>query len=306
MMATELSLSIDNDSIKPSIEMGAFEALWAKGEVSSYKQLREKLISSHTEFLSDLVDPLISKQFYEKTVKRLHETGIHHFGIRVAGTIDYPATLQDADYPLALLYYMGNWDLVFSRGVSVVGTRHPSPEGIKRARRLVKGLVDAGFTIFSGLAAGIDAVAHQAAIESGGSTVAVIGTPLWLRYPKENAELYEKIAKDHLLISQVPMGSYEQKDIKFNRVFFPERNKTMSALSEATVIVEAGETSGTLIQARAALKQGRKVFILNNNFENPQLAWPHRLQKAGAIRVCDIEDILQGLSSGKIQPTENR
>jgi DNA processing protein len=301
-MAPEL-LSIENDAIKPSIEMGAFEALWAKGEVSSYKQLREKLDSSPAECLSDLVDSTIAKQFYEKTVQRLHETGIDHFGVRLAGTLDFPESLQDADYPLALLYYLGNWDLVFSRGVSVVGTRHPSADGIKRTIRLVKGLVNAGFTIFSGLAAGIDAVAHQAAIEAGGSTVAVIGTPLWLRYPKENAELYETIAKDHLLISQVPIVSYEQKDIMFTRFFFPERNKTMSALSEATIIVEAGETSGTLVQAKAALKQGRKVFILNSNFENPKLSWPQRLEKAGAIRARDIDDILQELSSERDQAT---
>lgn len=79
-MAPEL-LSIENDTIKPSIEMGAFEALWAKGDVSSYKQLHEKLISSHTGFLSDLVDSTIAKQFYEKTIQRLHETGIDHFGV---------------------------------------------------------------------------------------------------------------------------------------------------------------------------------------------------------------------------------
>lgn len=306
IMIQEYSLSIENDAIMPSIEMGAFEALWANGEVSSFKQLRDKLTSSHTEFLSGLVDRDIAKQFYDKTVEKLHETGIDHFGIRISGTLDYPSTLRDADHRLALLYYLGNWDLVFSRGVSVVGTRHPSPEGMKRARRLVKGLVDAKFTIFSGLAAGIDTVAHQTAIEEGGSTVAVIGTPLWLRYPKENSDLYAKIAKDHLLISQVPMLSYQQKDIKFNRIYFPERNKTMSALSEATIIVEAGETSGTLIQARAALKQGRKVFILNNNFENPQLTWPHKLLKAGAKRVCDLEDILQELSCGNVKTSENR
>lgn len=136
-------LSIENDAIKPSIEMGAFEALWAKGEVSSYKQLREKLDSSHAAFLSDLVDTTVAKQFYAKIVQRLHETGINHFGVRLAGTIDFPESLQDADYPLALLYYLGNWDLVFSRGVSVVGTRHPSSKGIKRTIKLVKGLVGA-------------------------------------------------------------------------------------------------------------------------------------------------------------------
>ena len=304
-MTVEMLLSIDSDTIKPSIEIGAFEALWAKKDVSSFKQLHDKFLSSKAHSLSDLIEPAIAREFYEKTVNRLHDTGIDHFGVRLAGTVDYPKTLRDADYPLPLLYYIGNWDLVFSRGISVVGTRNPSLDGIKRTRRLVKGLVEAGYTIYSGLAAGIDRAAHQAAIEAGGSTVAVIGTPLWLRYPKENAELYDIISRDHLLISQVPVVSYEQKDIKFNRFFFPERNKTMSALSEATIIVEAGETSGTLIQAKAALKQGRKVLILNSNFENTQLTWPHRLLNAGAKRVCDIDDIMQELLDGRDKVTED-
>ncbi|AHE65809.1 DNA-processing protein DprA [Legionella pneumophila serogroup 1] len=294
-MATEFALSLENDTIKPSIEIGAFEALWANREVSSYKQLWEKLANSQDRYLSNLVEYNCAEKFYKEAVKRLYNAGIKHFGVKISGTIDYPQGLEDADYPLALLYYIGNWDLVFSNGISVVGTRHPSSEGIKRTIRLVKGLVEANYTIFSGLAAGIDAVAHRTAIESGGLTVAVVGTPLWLKYPKENSELYSKIAKDFLLISQVPIVSYQQKDIKFNRLYFPERNKTMSALSKATVIVEAGETSGTLTQANAALKQGRKVFILNNNFENPNLTWPHRLEKAGAIRVRNIEDILKVL-----------
>ena len=242
-----------------------------------------------------MIEPNKAKQYYDKTIACLHSKGIDHFGVKIDGTIDYPEKLHDAEYPLALLYYRGNWDLVFTRGISVVGTRNPTPDGIKRTKRLVKLLVDAGFTIYSGLAAGIDTAAHEAAIEHGGTTIAVIGTPLWHHYPKNNAFLQEKIAKEHLLISQVPVVSYEAKGIQFNRIFFPERNKTMSALSEATVIVEAGETSGTLIQAKAALKQGRKVFILNNNFENSQLTWPQRLQKVGAIRVNNLEDILKGL-----------
>lgn len=304
-MAPEL-LSIENDVIKPSVEMGAFEALWDRGEVSSFKQLNDKLNAAHTDLMSNLVDSDSARQCYERAVQKLHDTGIHHFGVKFSGTVDYPERLQDADHPLALLYYIGNWDLAFSRGISVVGTRHPSADGIKRAKRLVKGLVDAGFTIFSGLAAGIDAVAHQTAIEASGSTVAVIGTPLWLRYPRENSGLYERIAKEHLLISQVPIISYKQQDIKFNRIFFPERNKTMSALTEATIIVEAGETSGTLIQAKAALKQGRKVFILNSNFEDPKLSWPSRLLQSGAIRVRDLDDILKELPSERDQAATDR
>ncbi|MDI1352725.1 MAG: DNA-protecting protein DprA [bacterium] len=294
MSSVQLNLSIDNDSISPSIEIGAFEALWSirENNISSFKQLRERLNASDSKLPSDLIDLKTAQDFYQKAVSRLKESGITNFGIKIDGTIDFPQKLQDADYPLALLYYMGNWDLIFTRGVSVVGTRNPSQDGIKRTKKLVKALVSSGFTIFSGLAKGIDTTAHQAAIDSEGQTVAVLGTPLYMAYPRENKKLYDKIASEHLLISQVPVVSYETKDIRFNRIFFPERNKTMSALSEATIIVEAGETSGSLIQAKAALKQNRKVFILNNNFENPALSWPEKLLEAGAFRVHEIDDIL--------------
>jgi DNA processing protein len=303
-MKAESLLSIESDVIMPSLEIGAFEALWANG-VSSFKQLRDKLVSSNATLPSNLVDESTSKKYYDRTINRLHASGIEHFGVRIDGTIDYPKQLHDADHPLVLFYYQGFWDLVYTRGISVVGTRKPSEEGIRRTKRLVKALIDANYTIYSGLAAGIDATAHETAIENGGSTVAVTGTPLWLRYPKENAELQKEIAKNHLLISQVPVVSYEEKGINFTRLFFPERNITMAALSLATIIVEAGETSGTLKQAKAALKQGRKVFILNNNFENPHLTWPKKLEQQGAIRVHEIDDILQELTNGTNQTTEN-
>src|SRR3990167_10814874 len=106
-MTAEMLLSIDSDTIKPSIEIGAFEALWAKKDVSSFKQLHDKFLSSKAHSLSDLIEPAIAREFYEKTVNRLHDTGIHHFGVRLAGTVDYPKTLRDADYPLPLLYYIG-------------------------------------------------------------------------------------------------------------------------------------------------------------------------------------------------------
>lgn len=299
MSSAQLNLSIDNDSISPSIEIGAFEALWSNREnnISSFKQLRERLNESDSKLPSDLIDLKTAQDFYQKAVSRLKESGITNFGIKIEGTMDFPQKLQDADYPLSLLYYIGNWDLIFTRGVSVVGTRNPSQDGIKRTKKLVKALVSSGFTIFSGLAKGIDTTAHQAAIDSEGKTVAVLGTPLYMAYPRENKKLYDKIASEHLLISQVPVVSYETKDIRFNRIFFPERNKTMSALSEATIIVEAGETSGSLIQAKAALKQNRKVFILNNNFENPALSWPEKLLEAGAFRVHEIDDILSELKN---------
>jgi len=117
--------------------------------------------------------------------------------------------------------------------------------------------VRVGWTIVSGLAEGIDTVAHTTALELGGRTIAVIGTPISESYPKSNAELQARIAKDFLVVSQVPIERYGHQIWKQNRGFFPERNVTMSALTEATVIVEASNTSGTLIQARAALRQNR-------------------------------------------------
>ena len=285
-------------TVSPHLAIGAFEALWANG-VSSFKQIRDKMEIAKATLPSELVESKIADQFFSRTVDTLKKSGIESFGVRIDGTVDYPNKLHDADYPLVLLYFQGLWDLALTRGVCVVGTRKPSSEGVQRAKRLVKELVKEGFTIFSGLASGIDTVAHETAIAEGGKTVAVIGTPLSHNYPKENLVLQRKIAANYLLVSQVPIIRYDQNNPKFNRIYFPERNKTMSALSEATIIVEAGETSGTLIQARAALKQGRKLFILNSNFENSKLSWPKKLEEAGAIRVRKTDDVLRVLKSGK-------
>jgi len=177
--------------------------------------------------------------------------------------------------------------------VAVVGTRQVSSEGAARTRKLVRALVEHDFTIVSGLAQGVDTIAHQTAIDCGGRTIAVIGTPISEVYPKENAELQRRIASGYLLVSQVPVLRYKAQGANVNRFFFPERNKTMSALSEATIIIEAGETSGTLTQARAALAQGRKLFILESNFRNPAISWPAKFEKQGAIRVREVEDILR-------------
>jgi DNA processing protein len=221
----------------------------------------------------------------------LKAEGVNRFGVRVNHAGDYPPRLRDARHPVELLYYQGAWELTETRSVAVVGTRKPSDDGIERADRLARELVNRGFTVVSGLAAGIDTAAHTAAIAAKGSTIAVIGTPLGTYYPKENRELQDQIARDYLLISQVPVLRYGKQAVPQNRLFFPERNITMSALTLATVIVEAGETSGTLTQARAALHQGRKLFILNSCFERDDLTWPARFEAQGAIRVRKPEDI---------------
>ena len=283
-------------SVSPLREMGAYEALWSK-EGMSFRKISRMRRGSSEPALSDFVDEPIACEFADRTRDLIAKSGVGRFGIRVYGTWDYPKKLYDAAYPVELLYFQGWWDLVYSRSVAVVGTRRPSREGIARTRRLVKNLVDDDFTVVSGLAAGIDTAAHTAAIENGGRTIAVIGTPISEVYPKENTELQKRIAKDYLLISQIPVWRYSRQGPRGNRFFFPERNITMSALTEATIIVEAGERSGTLVQAKAALEQGRKLFILDSCFRDSRLTWPEKFVAKGAVRVAEYEDIREHLGS---------
>lgn len=282
--------------ISPQREMGAYEALWDESG-ATFKTISEKLNRRPESVPSDLVEPRRAEKYRELVSEAMAKANVTRFGVRVFGAGEYPGKLRDADYPIALLYYRGWWDLVNSRCVAVVGTRTPSADGKKRAQQVATALVRNGFTIVSGLAKGIDRVAHETAIDDGGRTIAVIGTPISHSYPAENRDLQERIARDFLLISQVPVKRWQNQGPKQNRIFFPERNITMSALTEATIIIEAGETSGTLVQARHALKQGRKLFILDSCFKNPSITWPHRFAEEGAIRVREYADIQRHLSA---------
>ncbi len=298
-MANELPFEahdLDLPALSPFKELGAFEALWAR-EGMSFKKiaLMIKAKPALDSVMSHFVQEEEAYRYACRTKELLFQAGINDFDVCLQGTLEYPKRLLHAEYPIPFFYYQGWLDLLATRSVAVVGTRKPSREGIARTRRLVKRLVADDFTVISGLAAGIDTAAHDTAMGEGGRTIGVIGTPLTKTYPKSNSERQAKIARDFLLISQIPIWRYTQQKYWRNRWFFPERNITMSALSEATVIVEAGKTSGTLTQARAALKQGRKLFILDSCFQNPELAWPEKFAAKGAIRVKRYEDIKQRL-----------
>lgn len=283
--------------ISPLTELGAYEALW-KQEGASFKLIADLFRKRTNAVPSDFISEFEAHRHAGIVLNLLAKAGVQKFGIRVHGAGEYPQRLRDAWHPIEMLYYQGWWDLVnHPRLVAIVGTRNPSDEGVRRTRKLVKLLVKDQFGIVSGLAKGIDTVAHTTAIESAGFTIAVIGTPLNATYPPENADLQQKIAEEHLIISQVPVYRYSQQTYRGNRLFFPERNVTMSALTEATIIVEAGETSGTFTQARAALAQGRKLFILDSCFRNPALTWPRKFQEQGAIRVQEYDEIREHLSA---------
>jgi DNA processing protein len=295
----QLELTANGDgrrTISPFRELGAYETLWQDARVT-FKSIAEKFALQPGAVPSDFVSSAAAERAAESVSEKLHASDVAKFGVRVHGAAEYPDKLRDARHPVELLYYQGWWDLVSSRSVAVVGTREPSADGRARTRKLVKALVEDDYTIVSGLAKGVDTIAHKTAIAHGGRTIAVLGTPLSHTYPRDNADLQREIAMTYLLISQVPVLRYESQDYRYNRLFFPERNKTMSALTDATIIVEAGETSGTLIQARAALEQGRKLFILDSCFNDPKLTWPEKYASKGAIRVRDYDDIRDALSS---------
>lgn len=288
--------------ISPRLEMFAYESLW-KGEGAWFKSVANLFRENHGAVPSDLV-PKSEIDAAAAELRELLGSQLATIGIRVNGAGEYPSKLRDADHPIEVLYFRGHWELVETPCVAIVGSRNPSDEGVHLTRRIANALVREDFTIVSGLAKGIDSAAHREAIAANGRTIAVVGTPLNSVYPKENADLQEEIANKHLLISQVPFLRYRNQHYKANSYFFPARNVTMSALTQATVIVEAGNTSGTLVQARAALAQGRKLFILESCFRNSELTWPQRFEAQGAIRVQNVTQILRELNLTKGQITE--
>jgi DNA processing protein len=177
------------------------------------------------------------------------------------------------------LYYAGDMGLVARPCVSIVGTREATHKGAARAARLASELVQLGVVVVSGLARGIDAAAQSSAVESGGSTIAVIGTPLSMASPSENAPLQELIWRKHLLISPFPEGS------PVYRANFPQRNRVMAAISDATVIVEATDTSGTLHQAAECHRLGRWLFIMKAVADDETLSWPRKFLKYPKVMV---------------------
>jgi DNA processing protein len=179
-------------------------------------------------------------------------------GTRVMTVLDsaYPANLRAVFDRPALIFVNGNLEPEDERSIAIIGTRRPSAEGLQRAEGVTSELAKTGYTIVSGLAKGIDTAAHQTAIEHGGRTIAVIGTGLNHAYPAENAGLQNEIANRHgVVVSQF------WPDTAPSRETFPRRNALMSGLTQATVIIEASDRSGTRIQARRALAHGRPVFL---------------------------------------------
>jgi DNA processing protein len=289
--------------ISPYNELLAYEFLWAQKH-STLKKIAE-ILSSQTKLPSEVINevtPDLFGQFDQRkdAIKEFIDKKIKSppfFSLLLKESPQFPDKLLDAKYPINLFYYRGNPDLANTNCISVVGTRKVSSEGYRRTEKLVRLLSKYDLTLVSGLAEGVDTVALETAVKLRMNVVGVIGTPIDEYYPKKNKNLQEEIALKHLLISQVPFFKYYIQPFQTKRIYFPERDVTMAALSLATIIVEASDTSGTLFQARACMEQKRPLFILNSCFENPSITWPYKYEKQGAIRVKDIKDIITHLKN---------
>lgn len=203
----------------------------------------------------------------------------------------YPDPLRTLPHPPPFIFMAGEWRPEDSRAVAVVGTRSPTGYGTRMAREMTMGLAEHGFTIVSGLARGIDTLAHQTALKSGTRTLAVLGAGLDWIYPPENANLARDISHKGALISEFPIGDAP------HATHFPRRNRLISALSLGTLVVEAGNDSGALITADFALDQGREVFAVPGAVHQPGSQGTHKLIREGAHlveRAADIVAVLQG------------
>ena len=212
-------------------------------------------------------------------------------GNRLLGCCDpeYPPLLREIEDPPVLLYLRGKVSLASRPQIAIVGSRHCSPGGAVNASEFAAALAAAGLAITSGLALGIDSRAHRGALDAGGETLAILGGGLQHIYPARNTALAECIADNGLLISEFPLTSKPAKH------HFPRRNRIISVLALATLVVEAAERSGSLITARLAAEQGREVFALPGSIHNPLARGCHRLIRDGARLAETPEELLDGL-----------
>ena len=217
------------------------------------------------------------------------EAAAAKLGARLVTPVDaeYPAPLKNIYDPPLCLYVRGTLEKKDEQALAIVGTRRTSHYGTAQADRLAYQISKAGFTVVSGLARGIDTVAHKAALKAGGRTLAVLGGALDKLYPPENRELAEEIAAHGALISEFPLGREP------DRTTFPYRNRIVSGLSKGVLVVEAGLDSGAMNTAEQALEQGRSVLAVPGRVDMEGARGPHRLIQNGARLVEDLADVLK-------------
>ncbi len=222
----------------------------------------------------------------DRVLRRVEAVGAH---VLTWDSPDYPALLRQIPHPPPVLFVLGELTPADEWAVAVVGTRKATVYGREVAHRLASELARHGVTVVSGLARGIDSLAHRAALEAGGRTIAVLGSGVDRIYPPENRELAREIVEHGAVVSDYPLGTRPEASN------FPPRNRIISGLSLGVVVVEAGLNSGAMITADFAAEQGREVFAVPGSILSPASAGCNRLLRDGAAVVTEVRDILETL-----------
>lgn len=226
-----------------------------------------------------------------KVTAEIHAKGI---GIIRWDADEYPSLLKTIAAPPPILYIRGHLPMEMGKSIAIVGTRRMTSYGASTASGLAEYLADNGVITVSGMARGIDTVVHHATVRHNGKTVAVLGSGVDVIYPAENRILAERIMHDGALVSDYPPGTPP------DRTNFPPRNRIISGMAAATIVIEAGEKSGALITAKFAAEQGREVFVIPGNVNTPQSIGTNRLIRDGASPLLQKEDLLAFLHTAEI------
>jgi len=230
----------------------------------------------------------VNTKFAEINIKRALEANVQIISLWHE---QYPPLLREIPDAPVILYIKGEITEQDHNAISIVGTRNPSSYGKILADRIAEELGQNGVTVISGLARGVDSFAHNAALNGGGRTIAVLGSGVDVIYPAENASLAQRITQNGAIVSELPMRSEPDAPN------FPRRNRIISGMSVATLVVEAGEKSGALITANCAVDTGREVFAVPGNVNSPKSYGTNRLIQQGAKLVMSVEDVFEGLGS---------
>ncbi|MFW8599870.1 DNA-processing protein DprA [Desulfobacterota bacterium M19] len=263
-------------------ELGEPEHIFAAG--------RERLLRVRG-IRHPVADTIINAPPIREAELELQRLRHHNFSLLTWNDPAYPALLREIYNPPMLLYVNGDVGLLKRPSIAVVGSRAATSYGLKIGRRLGAELGARGLNVVSGLALGVDAAAHAAALEAGGITVAVLGCGLDVPYPRRNLGLSRRISAQGVIVSEYPMGT------KPEAFRFPARNRIISGLALGVVVVEAAKRSGSLITARLAMDEGREVFAIPGRVDSAANAGAHSLLQQGAKLVYKIEDILVELSA---------
>ncbi|MCL2761116.1 MAG: DNA-processing protein DprA, partial [Desulfuromonadales bacterium] len=229
--------------------------------------------------------------YAEKELDAFYKSGADIITIKDA---DYPSLLLEIPDPPPFLYLKGSIPKT-KRSIAIVGSRKATDYGIATTAKLARELAERGITVVSGMARGVDAAAHRAALNGIGSSIGVIGSGIDIEYPIENRSLYREMEKTGAIISEFPIGA------KPDAANFPRRNRIISGISHGVLVVEATEKSGSLITAGLALEQNREVFAIPGNINSRGSKGSNNLIKQGAKLVEDVFDILSELSPGEFQ-----